>query len=103
MTYSKPSCRHKCQNFGSRGSRVRAAKERTSGQKHPELNGLGLLTKGNGETGSQTALDRLKGRAGSRTDKMEHVGGCHTVYGSGEKRCGVHKNKEATSELKWRK
>ncbi len=31
---------------------------------------------------------------------MENVGGCHTVYDSGEERCGVHKNKEATSELK---
>lgn len=34
---------------------------------------------------------------------MEHVGGCHTIYDSGKERCGVHKNKDETSEPKWYK
>lgn len=60
----------------------------------------GYWQKGMVKPTRKTAPDRLKGRARSRTGTMEHDWGCHTVYDSGEERCGVHKNKRGNIRTK---
>lgn len=75
-------------------------RKRPAGRNIQSKMAYGYWQKGMVKPTRKTAPDRLKGRARSRTGTMEHDWGCHTVYDSGEERCGVHKNKRGNIRTK---
>lgn len=76
-------------------------KQKSSWQQQPQWNGLRLHTKGNRETSLRTELDRLKGRAQSRTGKVS-MSGDVIQYMTQEKKGEFTKTKRQESQSGWR-